>query len=311
MRVAGREGNRECVSCGAPVAGDWCGACGERVRKPGELRLGEYLGEFFEELTNLNGKLWGSLRALVFRPGKLTSEYMAGRRVPWMRPLHLFLLINLLYFLLSGWNTFNTPLYAHMSFSNFVHQALAVDWTNRAINDPIVADDRWHRVIRQMPLANPDLDKQDAQVHQRLREYAAEFDRKTDIYARTLIISLIPLMTLLPWLIFVRRREGPVRHLVFATHWMSWFLLLSIPAGMITMELLRRGIVGYRGWVEEAISSGLIVVLMMAWSVPGFRRVYGLGWLTAGLSGLAMIFWLVLALTIYRSMLFFVVHWTM
>jgi len=309
--LASQEEFQHCVSCGAPVAGAWCGTCGERMRKPGELSLGEYLGEFFEQLTNLNGKLWGSLRALVFHPGKLTSEYMIGRRVPCMRPLHLFLLINLIYFLLSGWNTFNTPLYAHMSYNNFPHKELAIDWTNRAINDPVVADGEWRQIIGQMHMASPDLSEQAAQIHQRLREYAAEFDRKTDIYARTLIISLIPLMTLLPWLIFIRRREGPVRHLVFATHWMSWFLLLSIPAGMITMALLRRGIVGYRGWVEEAISSVLIVAFMMVWSVPAFRRVYGLGWSTAGLSALAMIIWLVLALNIYRSILFFVVHWTM
>ena len=301
---------RRCVSCGGEVSGDWCGNCGERVRRPGEVSLGEYLGEFFEELTNLNGKLWGSLRALVFSPGKLTHEYMLGRRVPWMRPLHLFLLINLLYFLLSGWNTFNTPLYAHMSFNNFPHKELAISWTNQAINDPAVADDQWHRVISQMHLSSPDLSEQGREIHQRLREYAAEFDRKTDIYARTLIISLIPLMTLLPSLIFIRRREGPVRHLVFTTHWMSWFLLLSIPTGLITMELLKRGFVGYQSWIEEAISSSLIVCFMLLWSVPAFRRVYGLGWIGAGLSALAMIFWLVLALNVYRSILFFVVHWT-
>jgi hypothetical protein len=299
-----------CASCGARVDGPWCGHCGERLRKPGELSLSEYLREFFEDLTNLNGKLWGSLRALVFSPGELTTEYMRGRRVPWMRPLHIFLLINLLYFLLSGWNTFNTPLYAHMSFNNFPHKTVAINWTNRAINDPAMADEPWRQIVSQMHTASPNLDDQQQDVHQRLREYASEFDRKTDIYARTLIISLIPLMTLLPWLVFLRRREGPVRHLVFATHWMSWFVLLSIPAGMITIGLISLGLVGHQPLIEELISSGLIVSFMLLWSVPAFRRVYRLGWTGAGLAALAMTFWLVLALNIYRSILFFVVHWS-
>lgn len=301
---------RHCVSCGASVSGNWCSACGERNRKPGDVNLREYAGDFVEELTNLDGKLWGSLRALVFKPGQLTNEYMLGRRVPRMRPLHLFLLINLLYFLLSGWNTFNTPLYAHMAFNNFPHKAIAVSWTNRAINDPVLAEDDWQRVVGQMHLADPDLDAKDEEAHRRLRDYATEFDRKTDVYARTLIITLIPLMTVFPWLIFIRRREGPVRHLVFSTHWISWFLLLSIPAGMITIALLERGLVGYRSWIEEAISSSLIVGFMLLWSVPAMRRVYRLGWIRAGLAALAMVFWLVLALNLYRSILFFAVHWT-
>jgi hypothetical protein len=86
----------KCASCRQSLSGPWCSACGERARKPGEVTLREYLAEFIEALTNLEGRFWGTLRALLFRPGTLTTEYLAGRRVSWMRPLHLFLLINLL-----------------------------------------------------------------------------------------------------------------------------------------------------------------------------------------------------------------------
>ena len=38
-----------------------------------------------------DGRLWKTLSALLFRPGFLTREYLAGRRRRYIRPARLFL----------------------------------------------------------------------------------------------------------------------------------------------------------------------------------------------------------------------------
>ena len=46
----------------------------------------------------LDGRLWKTLGALLFRPGLLTREYFAGRRRRYIRPARLFLVASLLLF---------------------------------------------------------------------------------------------------------------------------------------------------------------------------------------------------------------------
>ncbi|TVS11930.1 MAG: DUF3667 domain-containing protein, partial [Wenzhouxiangella sp.] len=188
MSDAVRPHRRHCASCGAKLSGPWCSHCGERARKPEDVRLREYLGELVDALTNLEGRFLGSLRALAFRPGLLTTEFMAGRRVHWMRPLHLFLLINLAYFFLSQWNTFSTPLAMHLTINNFPHRAVAESLVNRAINQPAMEARAWTEVVGGLLRANPALDAEQLDALERLRAYAREFNRRVELYSRTLII---------------------------------------------------------------------------------------------------------------------------
>jgi hypothetical protein len=43
----------------------------------------------------LDGRMWRTLAALLFRPGFLTREYLAGRRRRYIRPARLFLVLSL------------------------------------------------------------------------------------------------------------------------------------------------------------------------------------------------------------------------
>jgi hypothetical protein len=58
--------------------------------------------EALEEFTHLDGKIWRTLRALLFQPGLLTKEYWEGRRGRWVRPIRLYLVISALTLLLAA-----------------------------------------------------------------------------------------------------------------------------------------------------------------------------------------------------------------
>jgi hypothetical protein len=73
--------DRLCRNCGAGAPGAYCPACGQDTRE----RLPTF-AQFMRDATGryvaLDGKLWKTLAALLFRPGFLTREYLAGRRRP-------------------------------------------------------------------------------------------------------------------------------------------------------------------------------------------------------------------------------------
>jgi hypothetical protein len=91
-----------CRNCGAvPVPQTppphFCAQCGqERTLHPPTLR--EFLHEFIGHYVALEGALWRSLALLLGRPGRLTREYLEGRRRRYVLPLRLYLTASFVFF---------------------------------------------------------------------------------------------------------------------------------------------------------------------------------------------------------------------
>ncbi len=300
-----------CANCGAELNGPWCAQCGEQARKPGELTLREYLAELLDALTNLEGRFWGSLRALVFKPGLLTADYLAGRRVRWMRPLHLFLFINLLYFFVSAWNTFTTELHWHIGAEGFLHQPVASRLVNQSLNDPPLAEEEWNQVAASLLYGPAELSEHLYPARESVVDYGRLFNSRVDIYSRTLIIIYIPLMMIAPLLLMAWRRESPIIHLVLATHWTAFFLVLSMATGWLIIVLAMIGWLPPNERLLDVIATGSLAVLGFAWTLPAVRQVYRMGWIKATLLAAAINVWWLPALLLYRAVLFFLVFWSL
>jgi len=99
---AATQGAGSCANCGAPFAPArrrYCPECGQETHiKP--PRLGEFLQQFGGAYFSTEGALWRTLRLLLFKPGELTRQYLAGRRKHYVLPLRLYLTISLLTLLL-------------------------------------------------------------------------------------------------------------------------------------------------------------------------------------------------------------------
>ena len=86
-----------CRNCGAGVSGEYCATCGQETRlKLPTARV--FLREATGRYVSLDGRLWRTLAALLFRPGFLTREYFRGRRRRFIRPARLFLVLSLALF---------------------------------------------------------------------------------------------------------------------------------------------------------------------------------------------------------------------
>lgn len=88
-----------CANCNVPVTGKYCHECGQAtVLHPPSIA--EFLHEFVGHYVALESKLWQTLKLLVLKPGKLTLEYLAGRRVRYIEPLRVYLTFSLIFFAL-------------------------------------------------------------------------------------------------------------------------------------------------------------------------------------------------------------------
>ena len=94
-----REPATTCLNCGATLPGAFCPACGQKAQAARQS-VGVLVREQFAEFWGVDGRFWRSVGALLFRPGHLTREYVAGRRMRYLRPLRLYLTATLAFFFL-------------------------------------------------------------------------------------------------------------------------------------------------------------------------------------------------------------------
>ena len=93
----------ECLNCGTHLRGQYCGNCGQRARSR-LISLWELVRDAFGDLFELDSRLWKTLLPLLARPGRLTHDYLQGRRARYMPPFRMYLVLSLLFFLVAFFN---------------------------------------------------------------------------------------------------------------------------------------------------------------------------------------------------------------
>lgn len=91
-----------CKNCDTPLEARYCPQCGQRNIELDRPLL-ELLGEALRETLDVDGRVARTLWTLIRRPGVLTSEFLAGRRRRYSPPFRLYLIISLLFFVLTAW----------------------------------------------------------------------------------------------------------------------------------------------------------------------------------------------------------------
>ena len=100
-----------CENCGSALLGEFCYACGQPVK--GLVRhFTTIIGDFADTVLNWDARLPRTLWPLFVKPGWLTREYFAGRRVRYVSPVRLFVTLAIVTFFVAqlmlsfGDNTF-------------------------------------------------------------------------------------------------------------------------------------------------------------------------------------------------------------
>ena len=91
-----------CKNCQAKLENAYCSTCGQRdidLERPILALIGDVVKESFE----IDGRAAATIKTLFRHPGKLTSEFLAGRRRTYTSPLRLYLVISISFFVLVAW----------------------------------------------------------------------------------------------------------------------------------------------------------------------------------------------------------------
>jgi hypothetical protein len=270
-----------CVTCGRPVAGRFCADCGERAPHEHSYSLRHFFEEALEHLAHLDGRLFRSFRALLTAPGQLPSDFLLGRRKPYMGPVHMFLVANLIYFVLqpfSGFVPFTTPL--NIQTKAFVWSGLADRMVSARLESrSITRDDYRHR-----------------------------FDQTAHLQGKTLVIIMVPLFALAAWAMYRRARPFFVEHLVFSFYAFAFLLLWIGVTAVLETRLIALSVHhGYRpsGSLIEIGSSAATVVPFAVYLYLASRRMYGQSVGMTLLKAASLAAWLIVAIMAYRMILFF------
>jgi hypothetical protein len=89
-----------CLNCGTYVEDRYCPHCGQENVEVKET-IGHLISHFFADLTHYDSKFFITVKDLLFRPGFLTREYLAGKRTRYLHPVRMYVFVSFLYFLVS------------------------------------------------------------------------------------------------------------------------------------------------------------------------------------------------------------------
>lgn len=292
-----------CLNCGATLTGAFCAACGQKADV--HRSLAHAIEEFLHGLTHFDGKLWRTLPLLLWRPGRLTREYVHGRRARYVSPVAMFLLSVFSMFLLFGFLPSPAPDAAQLQVEpapapGSVQQIEAevreiASAMLAAKGDPARTDE-----LHRLGLARNALLDQLARAaeHPSLRDVVAQAGRTGVLTLRVgreamhftaptalsnpefvlykmkqkgykLSFLLVPL--LLPWLILLFARKPGVRvydHVVL--------LLYAISA--ISVLLFIAALLASYATLPAAVYWVLLGVLPVAHVVAQLKEAYALGW---------------------------------
>ncbi len=232
-----------CPSCKAPVSTPYCPRCGEEPLKPRDLTLHGFAEKAFHDFTSIDARTLRSVRTVILRPGELTLAWFQGIRKPYVLPLALFLIANVVFVALqlsTGQHVFNLSLDSHL------HQQ---DWSS---------------------LAQSLLSRRLDVTGRSLEEYAPVFDRRVAINAKSLVVLMSFAFSLLLPVVFLREKRPFMLHVVFSLHFYA-FLLLLMSASLLVAGL--SAFLGFGGIEAAAVDSVLSVAMLLICTAYIYRAI--------------------------------------
>ncbi|MEP7314764.1 MAG: DUF3667 domain-containing protein [Pseudomonadota bacterium] len=278
---------RVCPSCGAPDLSLYCARCGEKRITSIDHSLHRFFLEVLDAITSFDSKILRSTWFLVSRPGFLSAEWLEGRRVRYLSPLRIFVMLSIVYYLSNSifpYNAFTTPLDTQLHLNNYYGEFAA---------------EMVEEKLRSSGLGSA--------------EFEVAYNRKTEVLSKTLLFSLIPVIALIFYALFFRKRKYFAEHLAVATHfWAFALLLIGVFIPSLLLVLARVGpSIGIPAAVitGDALPTLIIQSVFAIYLVLMLRRAYAVNYWYAGIVALAIAWSIFHIVWLFRFLLFLATLW--
>jgi len=258
----------------------YCTHCGQENLEPTES-FGHIVGHFFADITHFDSKFFITVKDLFLRPGFLTREYVAGRRMSYLNPIRMYIFISAIFFiaLFAGRKEHPAPTGANASIeAKQKDESVALK-----MGDGVVLIDMTenkYNTVREFDSVQatlPDSAKEKGTMRWILRHNVREKEKRgtSKIHIEVdishdipkLMFILLPLFALYVGWFYSRKKYYYVNHAIFSVHFHTFFFLL-----LLFFILLSKLIPGE--WVDFILAL-LAIPLAFVYLVAALHGMYG------------------------------------
>jgi hypothetical protein len=267
-----------CKNCDALLLGRFCVNCSQaaNVHVPTTREL---VHELLEGLTHSDSRLWRTLTTLWFKPGKLTEEFVAGRRVAYLPPFRLYLILSIVFFLIAS--------FAHMNVAVITFDQATKPGGLPASSSQLPANritscgdfTTWSN----HPTWSPRIKHVCEAV---LQDNGGNLVHLAIGTTSKAMFIFLPLIAFLNMLLYWRPRYRYAEHLLFFVHLHAFYFSVAIPLILI--------IEAASAWPKLEGVAGFIETIL-GWTLPiytvsAMRRVFRRSWPGTLFKGVVLFF---------------------
>jgi hypothetical protein len=236
--------SKDCLNCGTEVAGRFCQQCGQENVEVKESFF-QLLRHFVEDLTHFDGKLWKTVKLLLFKPGSLTKLYIEGKRASYIHPIRMYIFVSAVFFLFmftgeapvkpeGAGSKANTS----KDFASGLQEGLELELDNDTVNYKTIA--AYNAAQQKLPSSKKDnwldavIKKKGIELNEKyggdnLKIGKALIEKFENYFSRMLYISL-PIFAFFIWVLYRRNKNHFfVDHIIFSIHiYCAFYIILFI-----------------------------------------------------------------------------------
>jgi hypothetical protein len=265
-----------CKSCGNSFRGSYCNVCGEKILSQQDRTFKTFLSYILTAVTFADNKFVKTLWWVIKKPGFISREFAEGRRVNYLKPLSLFFVLNLIYFLFPVIQLFNASLNT---------QLLA---PQRTLVQELIA----HKMVS--------LQMRD------LSSFSVIYNQKTAGLAKLMVMVFVIISSLPLNFLYRKKNRFFADHVGFMVELACFNLFVN--AIFLTLITL---ILGVGHYLDELALTFIFISTNLYFLIRSGIVFYNeKGWRLV-VKSILMLLFLKVALEIYRGILFFVTLWTL
>jgi len=259
-----------CKSCQNVFQGVYCNLCGEKVILPVDRSFRKFLSNILIAVTFADSKFIKTLWLVLKNPGFVSFEFANGRTVKYLKPISLFFLLNLFYFFFPVIQLFNASLTTQMMapYGSLLKDVIA------------------HKMV------NTGLD---------MAAFSLIYNIKTTGLAKLMVMVFVVLASLPLNFLYRKRNRYFTDHVGYAVELACFNLFVNALVLTVVAKFL-----GLGKWMNELVLTVIFISTNLYFLIRSSITFYHeKGWRLI-VKSLAMIFFLKVALELYRGILFLV-----
>lgn len=260
------------------MQGEYCHQCGQSVRENTDRSIGKLLADFLDNVFFFDNRFIISLWYLFRFPGRMTVEFLEGKRKKFVSPVILFLLFNLIYFLVNPLTDYSISLIDQIygqPYSEWVKPWVDAKLQNDGLNE----------------LA-----------------YGSIYQNASDTISKSIMIINVPLIAVFVYLMVLKKRGFYYDSLIFALHFFSFFMGSWVI--MDWADSLIYSIAGHEDSKVAAISfSFFTTILPLLYAALSMKKWIAIRWYWAIAAGIGVIIAVSLVNFLYRLIILVLTVW--